>query len=146
MLQKAIELDAPNKSKRVDFINVCLFGKELCCARPAWHQLCTNTATHLFLRWTGTDGETLCCKYASGHSLILHGSNVYFCCFSWSLFISCHIYLCYLCMTVHIYMIGFLSPVIDFGKLEINYQTSLWSVIYLQVFLYASIPPNVFYF
>lgn len=43
-------------------------------------------------------------------------------------------YLCYLCMTVHIYMVGFLSPVIDFEKLEINYRTSLWSVIYLQVF------------
>lgn len=35
-------------------------------------------------------------------------------------------YLCYLCMTVHIDMVGFLSPVIDFEKLEINYQTSLW--------------------
>lgn len=47
---------------------------------------------HCFLRWTETDGEMLCCKYASGHSLTLHGSNVYFCCsgFSWLVFISCH--------------------------------------------------------
>lgn len=32
--QKPIEHDAPNKTRRVDFMNVCLFGKEFCSARP----------------------------------------------------------------------------------------------------------------
>lgn len=34
-------------------------------------------------------------------------------------------------MTVYIYMFGSLSPVIDFAELEINYQTSILSSLFI---------------
>lgn len=130
-----------SKTNVLIFLNVCLWVKILFffpfrLSRTTL--MCTNTAIHCFPRWTETDGETLCCKYASGHSPCM--APVAFCFFSWLVLFPATQYLCYLCMTVYIYMVSSLSPVIDFAKLEINYQTSpLWTVIYWPAFVFMQV-------
>lgn len=111
------------EKKNVDFLNVCLWVKifwqytRLSCTILT----CTNTAIHCFWRWTNVRMITR--RSAVNKLPATHRAWLQF--FSWLVLFHALQYLCFLCMTVYIYMFGSLSPVIDFAELEINYQTSI---------------------